>query len=185
MDMALMRAGPEGLMRWACGVVFAEWPWWEALILLLVNPAMVLVSASLGLILLPVVTVAAVCCAMPWVALIAQYLRRFSVRFARCSSPLMWVAVGRMVVFPPQFNSVAVLRLALSLLVGHVHLPGTMCSMASFAAAFVLAGDLPLGLCKAACLAALVWPTFGRKDHPGYGQTAIELPEPVGTPPDG
>ena len=39
---------------------------------------------------------------------------------------------------------------------------------------------VPLGLCKAACLAALVWPTFGRKDHPGYGQTAIEVPEPVG-----
>ena len=100
------------------------------LILFLANPAVVLVSISLGLILLPLLAVAAVCCATPWVVLTAEYLSRFSVRFARCSSPLMWVAVGRLLWFPLQFNSMAVVRLAVSLLLGRVHLPGMICSMA-------------------------------------------------------
>ena len=179
------RAGPLGVLRWAFCVVFGSWPWWPVVVLLLANPAMLFVTASLGLIMLPAAMVAACSCLMPWVMFTAQYLWRVSVRVACCSSPLVWVAAGRLVLFPPQVNSLLAVRLTVIMLVGRVHLSHMHCIMASFAAALVLAGDLPLGLCKAACLAALVWPTFGREEHPGYAQAAMELPGPVSTPPDG
>ena len=140
------------------------------------------VTCSLGPSLCFVLVACGAGCVVSQATRVAITLRRCS---ARCSA-LELVTLGRFLLWPPPWHGAAAARWALGWLVlrGDLHV-GRCCAPVSCAVAFALTWDLPLGLCKAACLAALVWPTFGREDHPGYGQRAIVLPEPVGTPPDG